>query len=147
MSISSSAPPSPTSAFSIMGKPRAGVSGIVAIWESSALNIGDDYDNTTGKYCPEYNGIYILQLHLYKKSLGIGVHCAMTKESASSGEITQLGMADVPSETTQDGNYGGSTAAIVHLEQGDCVFVSNCYLFDNIGYITTFSGGLLHLDP
>ena len=146
MSISSSAPPSPTSAFSILGKPRAGASGIVAIWESPALNIGDHYDITTGKYCPEYNGIYIFQLHLYKKSLGIGVGCIMQKESAS-GEMTQLGLADVPSETTQGGRYGGSTAAIAHLEQGDCVFVSSCYLFDSLDPRTTFSGALLHLDP
>ena len=111
----------------------------MVVWPSVYLNIGQHYDNTTGKYSAEYNGTYMFQLHLYKQHKGDLITCNIIKKSDS------IAIAQVPSETVKPSYYESSTSIIVHLEKGDKVYVGDCYNFNSLFQWTAFNGVLLDL--
>ena len=129
----------PTSAFSTYKGTISYVDGVV-VWSEPTLNIGSHYNTTTGKYCAEHSGTYLFQLNLVKKSLLASVVCSLFKES------DRIGDAWVPTETIWAGQFESSTTAIVHLVQGECVYVGGCNGFSNMADTTTFTGTLLFQD-
>ena len=112
----------------------------MVIWSSPKLNIGQHYDNTTGKYNAPYNGTYMFQLHMYKKRYADFFYCRIKKNSGL------IATAIAPSETANNGNYESSTSVIVHLEEGDKVYVGDCDNFSYMDFWTAFNGVLLDKD-
>ena len=129
----------PASAFSIYNVYPTYVDNVL-IWTGPDTNIGQHYDNTTGKYSAPHNGTYVFQLHLYKLSIAGLVACAIIQNG------NQIAVAQVPSETVQIGAYESSTSAIVHLQEGDKVWAGNCANDNNVHPWTAFNGFLLYKD-
>ena len=135
----------PTSAFSLFG-PDHTYKDDVVIWSDPELNQGSHYNTTTGRFCPEYSGTYLFHLDLYKMSQADRVQCGIFKSFPDGGQ-TSLSFASVAGETSKTGDYESSTTAIVHLEQGDCVYVGFCVGYNNMNFATAFVGTLLNKDP
>ena len=112
-------------------------------WSSTTLNIATNnathYNTSTGKYCPDHRGTYLFQLHLYKMSPTGGPSCTIIKESQSGS------LASISRVFSSGSTLGGSTATIVELKQGDCVWVGACDDLLHISDLTSFSGALLDL--
>ena len=134
----------PYSAFAIYAE-YASYQNRVLVWSSTDLNIASNnathYNTSSGKYCPHHRGTYLFQLHMYKKPIATGSPiCSIVKELPS-GDLSNLAEA-----RTSSGSLGGSTATIVDLEQGDCVWAGSCGgSLDDISFKTAFSGALLNL--
>ena len=111
----------------------------MVVWAFAHLNIGQHYDGTTGEYSAPYNGTYMFQLHMYKKDQAGMVSCRLRKNTGT------IATAIVPS-AANNGNYESSTSVIVHLEEGDKVYVGDCFNFSNMDNLTAFNGVLLDKD-
>ena len=135
-------PSDPYSAFSIYGVAPTKPGTSVIIWPSTKLNIATNnathYDTSTGKYCAEYYGLYMFNLHLYKISEQGSSKCYIFKESQS-GMMSGLAQASVGSSSLES-----STTTIVELGQGECVYVGGCSGFSFLSSFTSFSGTLIH---
>ena len=114
----------------------------MALWSSTKLNIAPDngahYNTSSGKYCAEYYGTYIFQLHLYKTSPTETLSCDIKKDHDGSLE-TLVRVSARPDTLT------GSSSTIVDLQNGDCVYVGECTNFHKLNSMTSFSGALLDL--
>ena len=132
----------PYSAFAIYGVIPTYQSPVLK-WPSTRLNIAPNnaahYNTSSGKYCPDHRGTYLFQLHLYKDNQSGNPFCSIIKESQS-GSLRILASA-----SPKDSTLEGSSATIVDLEQGDCVYVGSCEDVSNISFLTSFSGALLDL--
>ena len=132
----------PYSAFAIYDEVPYYHNGVL-IWDETELNITPNnaahYNTSSGKYCAEFSGTYLFQLHLYKSSSTSGTaYCYIIKEWL-------LGYEARLARAYNDGSFEASTATIVNLAQGDCVYVGDCTGPTLITRQTSFSGALLHL--
>ena len=107
------------------------------IFPETKLNIGNDYDTTTGQFTCRYPGIYVFSVNLYCSDAGNRVKCHIMKNRGT------VSFANTPSFAKW---LEGSGSTIVHLELGDKVYVGSCVGADNILDRTTFNGFLLQAD-
>ncbi|XP_016517231.1 complement C1q-like protein 2 isoform X2 [Poecilia formosa] len=101
-------------------------------------NVGNAYNQNTGIFVAPVRGMYYFSF-FYHAGGGHPVRLRLIKNNNSVVEITDH-------KTLMDGADNGGNAAFVELQQGDQVFVrldANHHVWGN-GYITTFSGFLLH---
>ena len=127
------------SAFAIYGPcPTYSSSTSVLIFQSTRTNIGNHYDNTTGKFIAQYAGIYVFILNLYKFTGADRVYCYIRKNGNA------VSLAFFPPESERISENSGST--VVHLDPGDKVDVGGCANPSDISCYTSFIGFLLQAD-
>ena len=108
----------------------------VAIFPTYRINIGGDYNTSTGQFTCEIPGTYVFSFNLVKTSAATSsVYCYFRKNGGYQG------YAAVPATT---GFHESSVSLILSLGENDTVDVGDCGNVDDISSVTSFTGFLLY---
>ena len=125
------------SAFAIFHtEPTYDSSTKVLTFPETLLNIGNDYDTTTGQFTCRYPGIYVFLVNLYIIDGSKSVKC----------QIQKNGHTYTYAHASNSVYNEGSASTILRLKRGDKVDVGDCVRADNIYEGTSFIGFLLQAD-
>ncbi|XP_035981646.1 cerebellin-1 [Fundulus heteroclitus] len=100
-------------------------------------NFGQGYNPVTGIFTAPVRGIYYIRFNVFqpRQDLGAGFHLYHNSWKVMSGYVASTGRSE-----------SASNAVILHLEQGDVVFINlvkGCTAYDDGNNYTTFSGFLV----
>ena len=130
-------------AFSIYGHstPTYDTTTEILRFSSTKLNIGGNFNTSTGLFTCDNPGIYVFVLNLYRHAAsGKRLRCFVKKNR------TAIIIKAIAQENSGGLYSSGSGSAVVHLDPGDTVGVVGCTNTDNISLETSFIGFLLHAD-
>lgn len=115
-------------------------------FDSLKTNYGDCYSTTTGKFTCIYSGLYFFALSLIKERANHSIenmaYCYIYKNDKK----LMYTQTDPRDDDTDNGSYETSAFLVVHLNQGDKVYVGWCSGQTSINEHSSFSGFLLQSD-
>ncbi|XP_055082075.1 complement C1q-like protein 4 [Periophthalmus magnuspinnatus] len=115
----------------------------LVVYKHIFLNMGDNYDVSSGVFTVPRTGVYSLALTVYSDAGAPGNTLAACASLQVNGHL----LAGPREFYMQDQEDSATTSIVVKLRQGEMVSVNlpiGCFLCDNKNHYNTFSGFLLY---